>query len=132
MKRRTRQRDAIRLAFESAARPLAPSECLGLAQGDVPELGIATVYRTIKRLLEDGVLRVVALPGAPDRYEVAGKHHHHHFHCRVCDGVFEVETCPGGFTAMAPGGFRLERHDVTLYGLCPVCDQLHRTGEQSR
>ena len=92
-----------------------------LALGEVPRLGLATVYRNIRRLTDEGQLHVVKLPGEPDRYEVAGKHHHHHFHCRICDGVFEVETCAGDFSAMTPAGFRLESHEVILYGVCPGC-----------
>lgn len=121
MARRTRQRDAIREAFQAADRPLAPTECLDLAAEDVPGLGIATVYRNIKRLLDAGWLRVVELPGAPDRYEVAGKSHHHHFHCRECDGLYEVEDCPGSLAGLAPTGFVVERHEILLYGLCDGC-----------
>lgn len=121
MERKTRQREAIWLAFERASRPLGPLEILDAAQRDVPRLGLATVYRNIKALIGEGRLRVVELPGSADRYEVAGKDHHHHFHCRACDGVFEVETCPGDFEAVTPVGFHLEKHEVTLYGICESC-----------
>jgi len=121
MERRTRQREAIWQTFERAARPLGPQETLELARSDVPGLGIATVYRNIKALVAEERLRAVELPGAPDRYEVAGKDHHHHFHCRACDGVFEVETCQGDFDAITPNGFSLEDHEITLYGLCARC-----------
>ncbi len=119
--RHTRQRDAIRRAFETAGRPLRPQECRAIARTVVPEIGIATVYRNIRRLVDEGWLRVVELPGAADRYEISGGRHHHHFVCRHCDGVFEVEACPGGFAALAPPGFRVEGHDLVLYGLCRRC-----------
>ncbi len=121
MERRTRQREAIWRALERASRPLGPTEIRERARREVPHLGIATVYRNIKALVGSGELRVVALPGAADRYEVAGKDHHHHFHCRRCDGVFEVDTCSGDFQAITPSGFRLEGHEITLYGVCAEC-----------
>lgn len=121
MQRRTRQREAIWLVIERAERPLGPHEILQLAKVEVPGMGLATVYRNIKALVGEGRLHVVELPGSPDRYEVAGKHHHHHFHCRSCDGVFEVETCSGDFAAITPSGFHLEDHEITLYGLCAAC-----------
>ena len=121
MQRQTRQRDAIRAALAAANRPLGPLEILAAVKPDLPRLGIATVYRTLKGLLDEGWLRTVELPGAPARYEVAGKEHHHHFHCRACDGVFEVEACPGGIRGLLPGGFRLERHEIILYGVCAGC-----------
>ena len=120
-RRNTRQRDAIRGAFEQNRRPLSPRECLELARRIVPDLGIATVYRNIKLLLDDGWLRVVELPGRRDRFEMASTHHHHHFHCRICDGVFEVEACPGGFAELAPDGFSTEGHDLILFGVCRGC-----------
>ena len=51
----------------------------------------------------------------------AGKRHHHHFHCRVCDAVFEVEACPGDFRSLSPRGFRVEAHELILYGRCAAC-----------
>ncbi|HEX2253869.1 MAG TPA: transcriptional repressor [Thermoanaerobaculia bacterium] len=121
MSRRTRQRDAILSAFQHADRPLSPAELRALAGRSVPSLGIATVYRNVKALLDDGTLRAVNVPGQPDRYELAGKQHHHHFHCRACDGVFEVAACPGGLAALAPDGFHTEHHEIVLFGLCSQC-----------
>mgnify|MGYP000380226949 CR=1 FL=1 len=72
MERRTRQRDAIRATFAEAARPLAVQEAHLLALKTVPGLGIATVYRNIKALLDEGFLAVVELPGEPARYEASG------------------------------------------------------------
>ena len=71
--------------------------------------------------VESGALHAVELPGAAARYELAGKHHHHHFHCRRCDGVFEVDACPAGIRGLLPRGFRLEGHEIVLYGLCARC-----------
>jgi Fur family ferric uptake transcriptional regulator len=122
MRRRTTcQLDAIRGVFERVDRPLGPRECLALAREDVAGLGIATVYRNVRRLVEEGWLRIVELPGTPDRYERAGKRHHHHFHCRSCDTVFEVEACPGDFKSLSPRGFRVEAHELILYGRCARC-----------
>ena len=123
MPRQTRQRDAIRGALDAAGRPLSPQELLLAARAALPRLGLATVYRTVKAMLGDGTLRAVELPGAPARYELAGKRHHHHFHCRACDGVFEVEACPGRMSGLLPGGFQLERHEIILYGLCADCGE---------
>lgn len=121
MRRTTQQGTLIRQAFQDAGRPLGPQEVLEIAQSHRPKLGIATVYRNIKGLVEDGWLRTVALPGGPDRYEVAGKHHHHHFHCRSCDGVYEVDECPDDVERITPEGFEVESHEIILYGVCDGC-----------
>ena len=119
MQRKTQQRSAIRGALQVAGRPLSPQEILEAAQSEVPRLGIATVYRNVRALLEEGWLQVVDLPGAPSRYEMADKDHH--FHCRSCDSVYDIEDCPGSLKELTPRGFRLESHEIILYGLCSGC-----------
>ncbi len=121
MERNTRQRSAIREAIAQADRPLLPQEVLDAAQQDVPGLGIATVYRNLKVLVEDGELLAVNLPGENPRYELAGHQHHHHFQCRQCQRVFDVHSCPGNLAGLAPQGFTVEDHDLTLYGRCKDC-----------
>lgn len=119
--RNTRQRRAIREVFEEAMRPLSPEEVCKAAQDKVDGLGIATVYRTIRTLMDEEWLVPVELPGEAARYEVSGKEHHHHFHCRACGKVFEVFGCLGGYTNLVPEGFQLESHEVILYGSCSDC-----------
>ncbi len=121
MERDTRQRRAIRRVIEEAGRPLSPQEVLKVAQAHTPGLGIATVYRTLKGLVEEGWLVQVELPGEPPRYETATKAHHHHFQCRTCGQVYEIEGCPQNVQSLTPSGFLLEGHYMVLYGLCATC-----------
>jgi Fur family ferric uptake transcriptional regulator len=121
MDRNTRQRQAIRQVLEEADRPLGPQEVLKAGQAYAPGLGIATVYRTLKALTDEGWLVSVEIPGDPPRYEVAGKTHHHHFCCRACDRVYEINGCYMNLKQLTPRGFRLERHEVVLYGVCTTC-----------
>jgi Fur family ferric uptake transcriptional regulator len=107
-------------AFLEADRPLSPQEVLELARKRVPSLGLATVYRTLKGLVEEGFLTPVALPGEPPRYERAGRGHHHHFLCRRCGRVYELFGCDLLESALPPG-FQAEGHEVTVYGRCPEC-----------
>ena len=122
MERKTDQKQAILAAFERAGRPLSPQEALELARPQAAGLGIATIYRNLKSLADKGVLKAVSLPGeSTARYELCGKAHHHHFHCRKCHQVFEVDGCPGNIEPLVPKGFLLEDHEVVLYGLCSAC-----------
>ena len=121
VQRETRQRRAIREALISAGRPLGPNEILHAAQIAVEGLGIATVYRNVKSLLGEGWITAVEIPGEPPRYELSGKGHHHHFLCRECDSVYDVEGCPGNIRSVTPAGFELEAHEVVLYGRCERC-----------
>lgn len=134
MERNTRQRTAIRDAIGSARRPLLPQEVLESAQQQVPGLGLATVYRNLKVLVEEGELRVVNLPGENPRYELGGAHHHHHHHfqCLQCQRVFDVHACPGNLAALAPPGFTVEDHDLTLYGRCGQCQPAEKAPPRRR
>jgi Fur family ferric uptake transcriptional regulator len=123
MERNTRQRVAIKEALNQAQRPLLPQEVLDLAQQDVPGVSIATVYRALKSLVEEGQARPVNLPGETTRFERAHSHHHHHFQCRACQTVFDIHECPGELAHLAPQGFVVQDHDLTLYGYCAICAQ---------
>lgn len=67
--RDTKQREAIRDAFKNAGdRILSPKEVCEIASKRVKNIGIATVYRNIKTLLEKGEIIPITLPGQADRY----------------------------------------------------------------
>ncbi len=121
MGRATRQRDAIKSAIKTAKRPLSPREVLEGARMAVPALGMATVYRNLKLLVADGVVQMITLPGESPRYEMRESAHHHHFQCTTCSRVYDIPGCPGNLRRLAPRGFRVDHHDVTLYGRCSAC-----------
>lgn len=121
--RKSRQRDAIRETLLGAGGPMTPQELHAAAEDAVPGLGIATVYRHLSALEESGEIIRLDGFGKGGRYEAAGHAHHHHFHCLDCDRVFDVQRCPGEkrLENLAPNGFVVESHEVTLYGTCVTC-----------
>lgn len=121
MERNTRQRTAIREALSQSGRPLLPQEVLQAAQAWAPGLSLATVYRNLNALVEEGELTAVSLPGESPRFELAAQRHHHHFKCEGCARVLDVHACPGDLSHLLPPGFEVHRHDLTLYGLCDQC-----------
>ena len=145
MERHTRQRQSLLDALAQSGQALSPPDLLALAKSAVPSLNLSTVYRQIKCLLDAGRLVRVELPGQPARYEMAPSgetqahshasgaatphahsahavpQHHHHFHCVQCDRVYPIHACPGPMNHLAPAGFQVQRHDLTLRGLCAAC-----------
>lgn len=121
--RKTKQQEAIRSVFQSQDRPLSPEEVRKLASSspDTPNIGLATVYRHLKALVESRTLSAVGIPGQPLLYELTNPEHHHHFQCDACQRVYDVHACPGHLKEMAPEGFQVESHSITLYGLCADC-----------
>lgn len=121
MSRVTQQRDAIRKALVNAGRPLSVNEVFEFAQSEVAGLGIATVYRNLKALQLEGRIVQVDLPGQPPRWEVAPESHHHHFLCRTCHKLFEIQGCLEDLKYLLPEGYTLEAHDILLRGQCDAC-----------
>ena len=56
---------------------------------ELPAVGRATVYRTIKLLLEAGVICKLVLPDGASKYSLARVEHHHHTLCIRCGTVGE-------------------------------------------
>jgi len=93
---------------------------------EVPEVGRASVYRTLDQLEELGLIKRIELtPGvaAFERVEVSG-HHHHHAVCRNCGRTeaFEDKALEREISRLAKqASFEITEHDVVLRGLCPRC-----------
>ncbi|MBX3147946.1 MAG: transcriptional repressor [Gemmatimonadales bacterium] len=121
-RRPTPQRLAVLAAFEEMGRPLAVGEVLELGRRVVPRLGIATVYRHLRELVDGGQLTLVSLPGGVVRYELAGLAGHHHFQCSRCDRVYDIHGAILGVEQLLPKLFRLERQELILHGRCADCE----------
>jgi Fur family ferric uptake transcriptional regulator len=119
--RNTRQRSAIEKVFDAPGRPLTSNEVHRRAQERVPGIGIATVYRALRCLLQEERLVTVRLPGERLAFEPSGRPHHHHFHCRVCRRTWDLAGCPLLVPIRVPRRFRVESHDLVVHGRCGDC-----------
>jgi Fur family ferric uptake transcriptional regulator len=119
--RKTKQRDAVRAILTNAERPLSVEELFKAASRRVDGLGVATVYRAVGALLDEGWIVAVEIPGEPTRYERSDIGHHHHFQCEKCDRAFDIAGCLDNLRTLVPPRFRIKQHSVTLYGLCATC-----------
>lgn len=119
----TRQRDLIARTFFAASGHLSIEDLLGLAREENPKIGYATVYRTLKLLTECGLAADRRFAEGQTMYEMAGeKAHHDHLICIECNHVleFENEDIERLQEQVARSfGFKLVRHKLELYGLCP-------------
>lgn len=121
--RATRQRNAIARAFFESDGHLNVQQLLALVRDEFPEVGQATVYRTLK-LLTDAGLATECQFGERERvYERAGDAgQHDHLICRRCGFVVEFvsETIENEQNRIASHfGFSQVHRTLELYGLCP-------------
>ena len=105
-------------------------EIYELVKVEYPEIGLATVYRTIQLLLELGLIDRINLDDGYVRYEIGDsdaddtKHHHHHLICLNCGKVFSFEDdLLEGLEKkiLQTMGFMVSDHEVKLYGCCKEC-----------
>ncbi len=90
----------------------------------LPNVGRATVYRTVASLLDAEVLcRVMMESGAP-RYELGGRRHHHHLVCIECGRVQDVagRRVDDFMGALASRyDYDMVGHRLEIYGRCAAC-----------
>lgn len=109
---------------------LTAEEIYELIKVDYPEIGLATVYRTIQLLLELNLIDRINLDDGFVRYEIGNmdanseKHHHHHLICLDCGKVFSFEDDlldELEKRIMDNVSFKVLDHEVKLYGKCKDC-----------
>ena len=118
----TAQREAIVEQFLRTRDHVSIDELLLKVRKRQPKVGYATVYRTLKLLVDSGLAIERQFGDGQARYEVVGDHHDHLI-CVKCGLIleFENDTIEQLQDEMAEkmGGFKLVRHKLELYGLCP-------------
>ena len=90
---------------------------------ELPELSLGTVYRNLRLLEELGRIRRVASFRGTERYDACCGDHAH-FICAGCGAVRDVdETDMSALRAAValPAGYRPDRLNLTVTGLCPDC-----------
>ena len=119
----TKRQQEILDLFESADDPLTSQQAWENAKKRGIEVGLATVYRAITRLVELRMLHTILIEDQTPLFEAASKPHHHHFYCQNCEKIFSIKKCPPSIDQLVPSGFRMTGHAITLYGVCKDCEK---------
>jgi Fur family transcriptional regulator, ferric uptake regulator len=125
--RYTGGRRALVEVLLQAGRPLSVEEILAAS----PQVRQSSVYRNLALFEEGGLVHRVSGHGDHARYELAEEivGHHHHFACRSCGAVADVEL-PRQIEADLAGalaelsrrsGVTVEAHRIDVVGLCRAC-----------
>ena len=118
--RSTAPRRAIIRVLEGKQEGFTAEEIIG----ELPGVGRATVFRTIKLLMEvDVICRLNLADGAP-KYSLSRIEHHHHTVCVGCGNVGEfraatVERLMRALGDDIPG--KIVGHRIELYVTCDRC-----------
>lgn len=86
--------------------------------------GRATVFRTLRLLVEMGDVCRVLLEDGTMHYRVSQRGHHHHLVCTACGKVEDLDQCAITDTMRELAqstGYDIEGHWLELYGRCAEC-----------
>ncbi|MGI5912458.1 MAG: Fur family transcriptional regulator [Syntrophomonadaceae bacterium] len=123
----TGQRSAIlKVMVENREKHLSAEEVLNEARKMVPNIGIATVYRTLEKLANIEILYKTKFDGSCYRYELSdeGIHQHHHIICLGCGRIVEMEDnfLNSLEKQLENHGYQVIDHELKIYAYCPTCN----------
>lgn len=98
-----------------------------------PHIGLATVYRALHQLTEQGVIKEVGCDTESIRYDARTTRHDHAV-CTECGALldlpYEIQIADEMLLAAArAAGIMLASHEIRIYGKCMACQsiELQRT-----
>ncbi|MFO7982243.1 MAG: Fur family transcriptional regulator [Desulfuromonadales bacterium] len=121
----TRQREIILDHFLRSGSHLSTEELYLKIRKKHPNIGYATVYRTLKLFSESGIAEELNFGDGQTRYEAVGREEHHdHLVCTACGNILEFENEEIEHLqhkVAKQHGFQIKSHRLELYGLCAAC-----------
>lgn len=128
-RRTTKQREAVREALASSEEFVSAQALHQSMRQAGSTVGLATVYRALAALAEDGEADALQ-SGGEALYRACTPTHHHHLICRRCGRTVELEAAAverwAGQVAAAHG-FVEPEHVVDIFGLCAECARARTT-----
>ena len=122
-KRNTRQKAVVyRIVLDSKDHPTA-ERIYERAKREIPTISLGTVYRVLKELSSEGKIKEIIV-NKQSHFE-GRTDFHHHFICRECGKIEDVETplCRYTCKKVEQKGYIVEDIEYKFYGLCKKCAQ---------
>ena len=124
--RTTAPRRAVVAEILRQSRPFTAEQLVARLKGTVPDVGRATVYRTLELLASvDVVNRLLQADGHP-AYIVGTPGHRHHLVCSDCGSVVAFSRCPVDELVRdlsRDTDFAIHGHMLEVFGTCPACQR---------
>lgn len=129
----TNQRSEIYNVFlNNESDHLSSEEVYDIVSKEDPEIGIATVYRTLQLFEELDILYKISFDDGVARYEIKNNdstHRHHHLICLDCGRVIEVKLDLLDSLESEiekEEDFKIVDHNLKFYGYCNNCNKRHK------
>ncbi|GAB6087909.1 Fur family transcriptional regulator [Alkaliphilus crotonatoxidans] len=122
------RRATLEVIFNNQGEHLNTEEIYDLVKEKCPEIGLATVYRTLQLLDEMGLISKINLDDGCSRYEFnhhEDDHQHHHLICQNCGAIIEVkidllDQLEEEIEKVYH--FKIKDHKVKFFGTCSQCN----------
>ena len=88
-----------------------------------PQIGIATVYRHLKKLADKGAIKRITGLDNSEHFD-HNISEHYHFICKKCKQIYDIDSniAPDIFKNIEEAtGFVIERYDIIAEGICKDC-----------
>lgn len=134
MSRNTKQREVILAVVQDMHSHPTVDEVYAAVRQKLPHVSLATVYRNLELLAEQGLLRKIDFGGSQMRFDNT-VHEHLHIRCVQCGRVDDIAIEPGGeveYHIEHSGGYRVLGHHLEFFGICPVCVREQLKEQQSK
>lgn len=121
------RRIILKVFLDNLEGHLSAEEIYNIVKETNPEIGLATVYRTLDLLADLDVLQKINFGDGRSRYEFADAevHHHHHLICLKCGLVTEFtdDNLEQLENSISKSGFKIIDHQLKFYGYCKKCQK---------
>ena len=124
----TPQREStVRVLLEHEEDHLSAEDVYLLVKDKSPEIGLATVYRTLELLAELKIVDKINFGDGVSRFDLrqeGAAHFHHHLVCIECGAVDEIqEDLLGDVEEIVERdwNFKIKDHRLTFHGICHRC-----------
>ena len=123
--RATPAREHVLEILLAASRALSHQEIEAAARKQGFNFDRVTLYRVLDWLVTQQLAHKIEGQDRVWRFNAvtvtSTEHGHAHFHCTRCGQVFCLEQLEPSFAVTLPAGFRFEKAELTIQGICPSC-----------
>ncbi len=119
----SRQREIILETLQANVVHPTAEYLYAVLKAKAPNISLATLYRNLNQLADNGVIKKIDGLEAPSHYD-HNTHEHYHFICDECKRVFDVssDVAPDIVRkAEEETGFIVKKHDIIFNGVCRDC-----------
>lgn len=123
----SRQRDLVLKALENNVVHPTADYIYSLLRQSEPNISLATVYRNLNLLADNGVIKRISGLDGITRFD-HNTSNHYHFICSNCNKIYDVPADIVGDPAkevLVRTGLIVESFDISFRGVCQNCKKVN-------